>query len=250
MIATVAGATFREAVRSRSFLLLLVLYTIAVALSRLMGWISGTDGNIVTANVVGSLQSLIGVLVAVATATALVHNEIQQRTLYTVLSRPLARWHFVAGKFLGLLAALGLGQAAMLLIGLGYLAATGATVHGGMWLAGLLTMLEVWVMAGVGLMWTTLSSPLLAAVLGLATYALGHAVHEMPHLVHHLDGWKAYLAIALGSLVPDLGRFAFRDRAVHGELPLGEDWLAIPYGLLWIAFFLAVSTAVFRRKQL
>ena len=250
MIGVIAGATCREAVRSKTFVLLLVIFAVAVLLSRVVGWISGTDGHIITANVVMSLQSIIGVLVAVATGTVLVHSEVQQRTLYTVLTRPMSRWQFIVGKFLGLCAALMLGQLAMMLIGMAYLWITGAEVHAVMWLAGLLTIGEVLVMAAIALMWTAVSSPLLAAVLGLATYALGHAVHTLPHYMHFLDGWKQIFAITAASLIPNLGYFTFRDRAVYGEPTIQQDWLALPYGALWMLLLLTITVAVFRKKQL
>jgi ABC-type transport system involved in multi-copper enzyme maturation permease subunit len=251
VILVIAGATFREAVRSRTFAGLLVIYTVAVALSRTVGWISATDGNVVTTDVVFSLQSVIGVLVAVATGTALMHTEILQKTLYTVLSRPLPRWRFVVGKFLGLAGALAVGQLAMLAIGLGYLWATGAPLQRWLVLAGLLTMVEVLVMAAVSLCWTALSTPLLAAVLGLATYALGHAVATLPELMHHLSGPQQYLACALASLVPNLGMFTYRNQAVYGTpLPLGELLQSLVYGAAWIALLVAVTIAMFRRKQL
>lgn len=98
MIRIIAWATCREAVRSHTFLLLLAVYLVGVLMSRIVGWISATDGNVITTDIVFSLQSIMGVLVAVATGTALVHVEIQQKTLYTVLSRPLPRWQFVLGK--------------------------------------------------------------------------------------------------------------------------------------------------------
>ena len=250
MIGIIATATCREAVRSRSFIGLLAIYAAAVLLSRVVGWISGTDGDVVTTDVVFSLQSVIGVLVAVATGTALVHSEIQQRTLYTVLSRPLARWQFVVGKFLGLLSALLIGQAAMFAIGILYLAITGAPLHLHMLYAGLLTAEEVCLMAAVSLCWTALSSPLLAAVLCLVTYALGHAVHELPGLIHHLKGWQRPTAVALASLIPDLGNFSYRNRAVYGEPILPRDFIAIPYGLLWMGLLLTITIGVVRKKQL
>jgi len=261
VIVVIAGATFREAVRSRSFLSLLAIYAAGVLLSRVVGWISATDGDVITSNIVFSLQSVIGVLVAVATGTALVHSEIRQRTLYTVLTRPLPRWHFVVGKFAGLCCALLLGQAAMLLIGLGYLVATGAEINGWMLLAGLLTAEEVCLMAAVGLCLTALSSPLLAAVLSLAIYALGHAVHSLPGLLHHLDGWRQLLAMVLASFVPDLGMFRYRERVVYGEPPhlphftegggfLLGDVGALPYGLLWITLLVLITVIVLRNKQL
>ena len=251
MILVIADATFREAVRSRAFLGLLIIFAVCVALSRIVGWVSSTDGNLVTTNIVLSLQSLIGVLVAVATGTALVQAEIQSRTLYTVLSRPLPRWQFVVGKFTGLSAALAAGQAAMLAIGLAYLWITGAKVTGWLVVAGGLTIAEVLVMAAVSLCWTALTSPLLAAVLGLATYALGHAVASLPGLMHYLKGWQAPVAACLASLVPDLGHFTYRDQAAHGyPINLSDLALHLVYAGLWIALLVTITVAVFRRKQL
>jgi ABC-type transport system involved in multi-copper enzyme maturation permease subunit len=179
------------------------------------------------------------------------HTEIRQMTLYTVLSRPLPRWQFVVGKYLGLAASLAVGQVAMLAIGLLYLWATGAEVHRWLVLAGLLTIVEVLVMAAVSLCWTTLSTPLLAAVLGLATYALGHAVASLPELINHLQGAQLVLASVLASLVPNLGMFAYRNQAVHHTpLPWSEVGMSLAYGALWIVLLVTITVAVFRRKQL
>ena len=251
MVTVIAGATFREAVRSRTFLLLLVIYLIGVLLSRIVGWVSSTDGNLVTTDLVMSLQSVIGVLVAVATGTALVQTEIQQKTLYTILSRPVERWQFVVGKYLGLAASLAAGQVAMLAIGLAYLWLTGAHVQGWLVVAGLLTIVEVLVMAAISLCWTSLSSPLLAAVLGLATYALGHAVASLPGLINHLSGSQLVIASVLASFVPNLGMFTYRNEAAYA-LPIGLDDIAlrVAYGALWITLLVTISVGVLRRKQL
>lgn len=251
MISVIGVATFRESVRSRTFLGLLGIYVIAVLMSRLVGWISSTDGNIVTTDVVFSLQSIIGVLVAVATGTVLVHTEIRQMTLYTVLSRPLPRWHFVTGKFIGLSLSLVAGQIAMLVIGLVYLWITGAEIHRWLFLAGFLTMMEVLVMAAVSLCLTTLTSPLLAAVLSLAVYMLGHAVASLPELINHLKGWQMIIASIFSSVIPNLGMFAYRNQAVH-QLPLGWDsvGLSVVYGATWIALLVMITITIFRRKQL
>jgi ABC-type transport system involved in multi-copper enzyme maturation permease subunit len=251
MILVIATATCKELIRSRTFVILLAIYTVAVLLSRLVGWISSTDGDVVTTDVVFSLQSVFGVLVAVATGTVLMHSEIQQQTLYTILSRPLERWHFVVGKYLGLAVGLATGQVAMLTIGLIYLATTGAPVHGWLLLAGLMTMLEVLVMAAVSLCCTTLSTPLLAAVLGLIVYALGHAVHTLPELIHHLNGVQRIAVSAIASLVPDLGLFAYRNEAVYRTpMMLGDLVMRLAYGALWITLLITITIAVFRRRQL
>jgi ABC-type transport system involved in multi-copper enzyme maturation permease subunit len=230
---------------------LLAVYLLGVMLSRIVGWISSTDGNVITTDVIFSLQSVMGVLVAVATGTALVHVEIEQKTLYTILSRPLPRWQFVVGKYVGLCLALIAGQLAMLVIGLIYLFATGAEVHHWLVIAGVLTTLEVVVMEAVSFCMTAVSSPLLAAELGRATYALGHAVHSLPGLVHHLKGVQQTIAIAFASVVPDLGQFAYRNEAVYRTPISLEDFaLRVLYGLLWCALLVVITISVIRKKQL
>ena len=106
-------------------------------------------------------------------------------------------------------------------------------------------------MAAVSLCWTALSSPLLAAVLGLATYALGHAVHSLPGLVHHLQGWQQKIVITLASLIPDLGQFAYRNEAVYRTpLPMDDLLMRLVYGGLWCTLLVVITVAVVRRKQL
>lgn len=248
--AVIAHNTAREALRARSTMMLAVVFLGGCLLAPIVGWISSTDGVVVTTDLILSLHALIGVLVAVATGTALVHVEIQQRTLYTVLTRPLARWQFVVGKFCGLCAALLIGQAILLIVGLAVLLALGMPTPWTLIVAGLMNALEACMMAGISLMWTTLSSPLLAAVLSLATFALGHAVHNLPELMGHLDGPQATLAMVLASLVPDLGTFAYRNDAVYGELPGREEALALVYAALWLPVFLIITIGTVERKQL
>lgn len=251
MILTVAGATFREAVRSRAFLGLLAIFLVCALLTRVVGWVSATDGHVVALDLVLALQSVIGVLVAVATGTVLVQSEIHNKTLYTVLSRPLPRWTFVLGKYLGMAGALALGSLAMALLGLGWVWITGAALNWWLVPAALQTVLEILVMGAVGLCLSMLAGPLLSAVLCLAVYALGHAVASLPQLIDHLEGWHRTLAVALAALVPNLGMFTFRARAIHGQaITAGDAGLSLLYAGLWIALMVAVSVAVFRRKQL
>jgi ABC-type transport system involved in multi-copper enzyme maturation permease subunit len=251
MILVVASATFREAVRSRAFLGLLAIFAVCALGTRVVGWVSSTDGHLVSLDLVMSLQSVIGVLVAVATGTVLVQSEIQQKTLYTVLCRPLPRWHFVVGKFTGLAGALIASQAAMAVIGLAWVWITGAELNPWLALAAAMTCLEVLVMAAVGMCLSMLAGPLLSAVLCLAVFALGHAVATLPQLIDHLHGWQKILAVIGASLVPNLGYFTFRAQAIHGHAMVpGDAVVAVGYALLWITLLLVVSIAVFRRKQL
>ena len=81
LIAIVAGATCREAVRSRAFLGLLAIFAVCALLARIVGWVSATDGHAVTTDLVLSLQSVIGVLVAVSLFISRVNSDLNLEEL-------------------------------------------------------------------------------------------------------------------------------------------------------------------------
>jgi ABC-type transport system involved in multi-copper enzyme maturation permease subunit len=167
----------------------------------------------------------------------------------------LGRWEFITGKFLGLSLGLCTGQILMLLIGILYLWVTGFPMTMAMgWyfiLAGLLIMVEVIIMAAVSLMFTVVSSPLLAAVLSLVVYMLGHAVATLPQLMNHLDYWQQWIAGIMASLIPNLGHYTYRNQAVHGYPPDYADLgVSLIYAALWIVLLLTLTIIVFRRRQL
>src|ERR1700745_4141328 len=98
----IATNTFREAVRDR---VLYNLIAFAVRLSGaaiLVGQISIEIERLVVVNLGLTAVSLFGIVIAIFIGIGLVSKEIEKRTLYTVLSRPVRRWEFIVGKFFGL----------------------------------------------------------------------------------------------------------------------------------------------------
>ena len=168
-----------------------------------------------------------------------------------MLCRPLPRWRFVVGKYLGLATALLVGQLAMAVIGLTWVWITGAALNPWLALAVGMTCLEVLVMAAVGLCLSMLAGPLLSAVLCLAVFALGHAVATLPQLIDHLEGWQRTLAAAAAAIIPNLGYFTFRSKAIYDHgMTAADAGVSLGYAALWITLLLVISIAVFRRKQL
>jgi len=99
----VALNTFREAVRDRILYLLLVVGVVAVAFSKFLGDISVGDRLHVIVDTGLTAVSLLGVMISVFVGTGLIHKEIDKRTVYTILSKPVRRGEFILGKYLGLL---------------------------------------------------------------------------------------------------------------------------------------------------
>src|SRR5712672_4544896 len=101
-IAHVAFNTFREAVRDRVLYNLIAFALLLSGSAILVGQISMDVERLVVVNMGLTAVSLFGIVIAIFIGIGLVSKEIDKRTLYTVLSRPVRRWEFIAGKFCGL----------------------------------------------------------------------------------------------------------------------------------------------------
>src|SRR5437660_9922209 len=102
-LSAISFNTFREAVRDRVLYNLILFVLLLVASAPLFGEISIGLEKIIRVNVGLSAISLFGVIIAIFVGIGLVSKEIEKKTLYTILSRPVRRWEFIAGKYLGLL---------------------------------------------------------------------------------------------------------------------------------------------------
>src|SRR5947209_16545740 len=98
----IASNTFREAVRDRVLYNLIAFALLLSGAAILVGQISIEIERLVVINLGLTAVSLFGLVIAIFIGIGLVSKEIEKRTLYTVLSRPVRSWEFIAGKFFGL----------------------------------------------------------------------------------------------------------------------------------------------------
>src|SRR2546421_7010534 len=105
-IGYIAFNTFREAVRDRVLYNLIAFALLLTGAAVLVGQISIDIERLVVINLGLTAVSLFGLVIAIFIGIGLVSKEMDKRTLYTVLSRPVRRWEFIAGKFSGLVATL------------------------------------------------------------------------------------------------------------------------------------------------
>ena len=98
----IASNTFREAVRDRVLYNLIAFALLLSGAAILVGQISIDIEKLVVINLGLTAVSLFGIVIAIFIGIGLVSKEIEKRTLYTVLSRPVRRWEFIVGKFFGL----------------------------------------------------------------------------------------------------------------------------------------------------
>jgi ABC-type transport system involved in multi-copper enzyme maturation permease subunit len=249
VIHAIALNTFREAIRDRILYLLLVFAVGLIVVSRLLSLLTVGDEEKIIKDVGLSAISLFGVLTAVFVGVSLVFKEIERRTAYTLLANPVRRWHFVIGKFGGLLAVLAMNVAVMSAALFGLLLLRGEAP----WAlvpAIVLILVELVVITSFALLFSSITNPILAALMTFAVYVMGHLSWSLMLLKAKLDGVGAVVADVVYWVMPNLERLNIKAEAVHA-IPLqpGLVPLAVVYGLSYSVVVLALACFAFERKE-
>lgn len=102
-IGVIAINTFREAIRNRVLYGILFFALIMIGASGAISRLSIGEHERLIKNLGFSSINLFGVAIAIFLGVSLVYNELDRRTIYTIVSKPIARWQFLLGKYFGLL---------------------------------------------------------------------------------------------------------------------------------------------------
>src|SRR5580658_4723592 len=105
-ILTIAMNTYREAVRGRVLHALLALAFATTGYSVIVGTLSMNQEARVVADIGAASISLYAALVAIVLGATSLHREIEYKTIFPILTRPLRRHEYLLGKYLGTIATL------------------------------------------------------------------------------------------------------------------------------------------------
>jgi len=247
----VAHNTFREAVRDKVLYVLLLFSATAILGSKALGWISvGQDIKIVKDISLAAL-SLFGVLIAIFVGTNLVYKEVEKRTIYTIISRPMHRYEFILGKYLGLMALLALVVGVMTVVSVCYVLVLGGSVDVVFFEAILLIYWELLLVTALALLLSSLASPILGAIIVFSTYIVGHGTQIFVDLPPQLQGTFAEKLLTLAYyVVPNLSNFNIRAEAAN-EVAIAPAFIvwSLIYGLIYTAMLLVLAAVAFERKD-
>jgi ABC-type transport system involved in multi-copper enzyme maturation permease subunit len=250
-ILAVAHNTFREAVRDKVLYVLLFFAAVAIFGSKALGWISiGQDIKIVKNISLGSI-SVFGVLIAIFVGTNLVYKEIDKRTIYTILCRPLHRWEFILGKYLGLSGVLAVVTAVMTAVAAVYVWMLGGATDGIFFLAALLTYWQLLLVTALAVLLSTVTSPILGAIIVFCSYIVGHATGILIDLPKHFEGTFAARVMEFAYyIIPNFANFDLKREAAHSiAVAPGYVGWALLYGTVYTALLLTLAALAFEERD-
>jgi ABC-type transport system involved in multi-copper enzyme maturation permease subunit len=264
VIGHVAVNVFKESVRDKVLYNLVVFAVLLMSASYLIGELTaGQDVKIIKDLGLASI-SVFGLAIAVFIGIGLVWKEVERRSIYTLLSKPMRRQEFLLGKYCGLVLTLVINVAVMTAAYyavLAYMQAISPPNLRASWPAPApdpallkaiaLIMLELMLVTAIAVLFSTFSSPFLSAMLTAGVWVIGHFNQDLRDYGATIPSpLAAAMARGVYYVVPNFSAFDIKLQVVHAQaVPFSYVGLTALYGFTYIAFVLVGAVIIFSRRD-
>ena len=257
----VALNTFREAVRNRVLYVLAMFAVGLMAFSLVLGELSMHEEVRVIKDLGLAGISFVGVVIALFLGVNLLSKELDRKTVYFVIPKPLQRWEFLLGKYLGQVFTLTILVGLMALILAAFVTAEGGTHGVVMVRAEVLVVVELALLTAVAMLFSSFSSPYLSAMLTAALWVIGRNRGELMAFAtgKKLEGTPLGTVLEMvADMVPDFHALYISGAQLGGQVvSVHESFVswgyvaeASAYGMLYAAVCLVVAMLLFSRRDL
>jgi ABC-type transport system involved in multi-copper enzyme maturation permease subunit len=250
-MAAIAMNTLREAVRSKVLYVLLFFAVVLMLFGTLLSALSYVESERIMQDVALAAMRVFGVAIAIFVGVNLIHKEVDRRTVYTILSKPLTRAEFLLGKYAGLVLTIWLQLAIMVACFSGVSLLIGAPLGGGHAAACLLLGVELALVVAVATLFSAFTTPMLASFFTAGVWVAGHLTRDLRDVgARSREEWVRTGTAWLHRALPDLESFNLSIEAVHG-LPVtaADVWLPLLYGVAYATLLLLAAVVIFERRD-
>ena len=248
---TIMLNTYRESIRNRVLLNILIFAMGLILLSTVVGeWSLGEQARVIK-DLGLSAMSVFGLLIAIFIGIRLMVQEMEQKTIYIIASKPIHRWQILIGKYLGLAITLLVNVILMSLALMVVILLIEGMPDMSLLPAILLIMIEILVVVAFSLFFSSLMNPQLAAIATMTIYIIGHLANFFYDYIHvYPDKGFHWLFKVLYYSVPNLEKLNMKLAVVeHIPQPPFTVALSALYGLCWVMGILIVTVLVFNKKD-
>jgi ABC-type transport system involved in multi-copper enzyme maturation permease subunit len=263
-VGTIAVNVFRESVRDKVLYNLVAFALLMIGASYLIGQLTaGQDVKIIKDLGLTAIM-VFGLFIAIFIGIGLVSKEVERRSIYSLLAKPIRRHEFIAGKYAGLVLTLAVNVAVMiaaLYLVLGYMSATESAVMRQAWetpamdpallKAIFLIFIELMLVTAIALFFSSFSSPLLSAAFTFGLVIAGQFDGDLRNFQSIVDS-RTLGAVMRGLyyVLPNMAAFDVKAEVVHAvPVPAAQLGLAAAYGLTYVAVFVLATMVIFARRD-
>jgi ABC-type transport system involved in multi-copper enzyme maturation permease subunit len=247
----IALNTFRETIRNKILYAILAFALFVIGISFFLADLSVGDLTRIIADVGLACIHIFGVIMAVFIGITLVSQEVERKTVYLILSKPVPRWEFIIGKAMGLGVTLALTTivmaATLFLVHAGY----GGVPEPGIFIASAGIYMELVLLICLATFFSTFTTPVLSAIFTLSMFLIGHVSGDL--LVfggRSASAAARWTSMLLYYALPCLENFNWKNEVVYGGVrSAGILGTAIGYMVCYCAAVLCAACLLFSRKD-
>ncbi len=251
-IPAIALNTAREVIRDRILYAILILGTILIFAVRFIAPMSVGEELRIIRDFGLSIISIFGILITLFIGTRLIYDEIERKTIYTIIPKSVKRWEFILGKYLGVILALLFVTVVLTLGFMCYMILFNLPITANIFKAILLEFIELMLLSAFAIFFSTFSSPIGSGIFTFVLYFIGHFTRDIlvfGKLARSV--FVEFIASQIYYVLPNLSYFATRTEAVH-DLSVNSYYLSfsIAYGLFYVVIILSIAILIFEKKDL
>jgi hypothetical protein len=251
-IIALAINTFREAIRDKVLYSLIFFAVLMIGLSVILDNLTiGEPTKIIKDFGLASIE-IFGVLIAIFVGIGLVYKEMERKTIYNILSKPIHRYQFIIGKYLGIVLTLLVEVLTMSISFFTILYFYEGKITVALLPAIGMIFLALMIITAFALLFSSFSTPILSGLFTLSFFIIGHLTPELLELGKKADSQTLrYVTEALYYIFPNLEYFNIKGQVVH-HLPLEKGYLffASLYGLFYTLIILLLSMVIFQNRDI
>ncbi len=260
---SVAHNTFIEAVRDRVLYSLILFAFLMILSSLVFASISAEQYNKVVKDLGLTVISLIGIMISVFLGMGLVFKEIEKKTVYNIFSKPIRRYEFIVGKYLGLsftLFVITLGMAVILFLLILFIETKhgdfikfyyGGPYYGEFFKAVYFEYLEFLIIIGIALVFSSFTTPVMTVLLTFLLFAVGRFSSDIKLFAEEVKTpITAVFAEFIYRVIPNLEKFDVRREAVYGgTVSFDLFFYTTAYAILYAMALLVLSIIIFEKRE-
>ena len=194
---------------------------------------------------------IFSLIITIFLGTSLIYKELEKRTLYIILSKPVSPLQFILGKFFGLWCSIIINVALMTIVHLVVVYIKG----GGFDLISLwsilLLMFELAIFIALTILFSTITAPLAGAIYSLIVLYMGHSMNMVRHYGEQASKTTQYFTKVIYYILPNLEKFNIRNNVVHNVSPTSSEIIyPIVYGVLYSVVIIWLATLALKKQDL
>lgn len=257
-ILSIASTTVGEAVRRKVLLIILLIGLLFMIIAPGLGVLSARSELTVLKSMMLGIIQLTSAVIAIILTVYMIPNEIERRTIYTILSKPVQRWQFLVGKYLGAVLALGLMMALMTAVLLVVFYIMQKDINQAMDVAKgpALYFVQMSLLSAVAICFSTFVSPIVNFFLTGGVYLLGSLFAPFFKTLEDnqkVPGMTKFAAKTVNVILPNFAMFNTQNPIINPNPEIGTESgyyvQAAIYGAIYIGILLVVGILIFDRRE-